>query len=510
MTDATGRAALRQLVGSGPPGVRRLALQLAGALHLAQSRELLAVFEQAASDALNPAAPLPERQSAIALLSSGPFGLLESAATNLIMAIQPLDIQLAAINALSASDDARVGTVLLSGWNRYSPKAQTAVLDALFKRQDRIKVLLLAIRENIIPRPGFEALRQDQLRANPDPEIRRLAEPILARQAPGPDRRALLTRYQAALSAPRNPAKGKDLFQANCAACHLLEGVGKPTGPELLAATKGRADETILLDILQPSDQITVGFRTYNLVTTSGDNLRGILAAETATSVTLPDEDGQPQTVLRKDIASFQASDVSLMPENFDALLTPQDVADLLGYLRLLAGPPPGPVMTLFDDDPAFVGHLKEGDGVALIVTNQTYQGTAALMILPPQRFSPAIPGWQYRIVEKPGPGEYRYLRFAWKSPAGSGVMLEFAAQGQWPPPDKPLRRYYSGQNTTGWQARQLADGPPRDWTVVTVDLWKDFGAFLLTGLAPTAMGGPAYFDRIELLQALAPPVPHK
>ncbi len=46
---------------------------------------------------------------------------------------------------------------------------------------------------------------------------------------------------------------------------------------------------------------------------------------------------------------------------------------------------------------------------------------------------------------------------------------------------------------------------PPREWTVVTCDLWQDMGNFTLTGLAPTAMGGSALFDRIELLQGLDP-----
>jgi hypothetical protein len=32
--------------------------------------------------------------------------------------------------------------------------------------------------------------------------------------------------------------------------------------------------------------------------------------------------------------------------------------------------------------------------------------------------------------------------------------------------------------------------------STVTVDLWSDFGEFTLTGIAPTAMGGPALFDR--------------
>jgi hypothetical protein len=45
-----------------------------------------------------------------------------------------------------------------------------------------------------------------------------------------------------------------------------------------------------------------------------------------------------------------------------------------------------------------------------------------------------------------------------------------------------------------------VAEEAPREWAVVTVDLWKEFGPMTLTGLAPTAMGGPAYFDRIELL----------
>jgi putative membrane-bound dehydrogenase-like protein len=505
LTDPAALAALGSLLASPSPAVRRSSLQLAGTLKLAESPELLARFEQAAQRASNETLPVAERRSAIALLAGAPFAVLQAAATNWLTPSQPLDIQLAAVSTLAASDDLGVVPLLLSGWQAYSPRMQTAVLDALFKRQERIKALLRAIQQNRIPRFGFDPLRLDLLRANPDAEIRRLAEPILARQATGADRRALLARYQAALASPRNAAQGKEVFRANCSTCHLLEGVGKPTGPELVAATKSRADETILLDILQPSDQITVGFRTYNVVTTRGHNLSGILAAETATSVTLPDEDGIPQTVLRKDIASFQASDVSLMPANFDELLAPQDVADLLGYLRQLAGPPPGPVMTLFDDDPAFVKQLNEGDGTACLVTNQVHHGAAALRITPPQRYATFIPGWQYRITERPGPGEYRYLRFAWKSPAGSGVMLEFADTGQWPPPDRSLRRYFAGQNTTGWQARRLSAEAPREWTEIVVDLWQDCGAFTLTGIAPTAMGGPAYFDRIELLRDLRP-----
>lgn len=496
-----GAIALRRFVAGDSPSLRRLGLQLAGILKLAQSPELLAVFDSAAQTSLDETLPLADRKAAIALLASAPFASWEATGRRLLAPSQTLDVQLAAVAALATSDDPEVGPVLLSGWGGYSPRLQTAVLDVLFKRQDRIKALLAAITSETIPRPGLDPLRRQQLLANPDDEIRRLAGPILARDTSSQDRQQLMSRYQAALSGPRDPLRGRDVFQVNCSSCHVLEGIGVATGPELIAATKGRADETILLDILQPSDQITVGFRTYQIVTTSGDNLSGTLSAETPTSVTLPDEDGIPRTVLRKDIASMLTSDISLMPANFDELIEPQAVADLLGYLRQLGSAGPGPVLTLFEDDPAFALALHEGDGTVEVTPEDVHTGSRALRVTPPQRFSARIAGWDYPIMENPGPGQYRYLRFAWKAPETTGVMLELAAAGQWPQADDEVRRYHAGRNSTGWAARSVSDHSPSEWTVVMVDLWQDCGEFTLTGIAPTAMGGPALFDSIQLLR---------
>ena len=53
-----------------------------------------------------------------------------------------------------------------------------------------------------------------------------------------------------------------------------------------------------------------------------------------------------------------------------------------------------------------------------------------------------------------------------------------------------------------------MAETAPRQWTIVNLDLWQDFGDFTLTGLAPTAMGGPAWFDSIQLLREVSPLTP--
>jgi hypothetical protein len=81
--------------------------------------------------------------------------------------------------------------------------------------------------------------------------------------------------------------------------------------------------------------------------------------------------------------------------------------------------------------------------------------------------------------------------------------MIELANRGSWPSANSPAFRYYSGRNTTNWQATRVGSEVPREWTIVTRDLWKDFGDSTITGVAPTTMGGDALFDRIELLRSL-------
>jgi putative heme-binding domain-containing protein len=338
------------------------------------------------------------------------------------------------------------------------------------------------------------------LRDNADAEIRRRSRELLALQGVTKDREEILARYTQALSLPRDPVRGQVVFDRQCAKCHRVADQGFVVGPDL-AATIQRTDEMLVSDIFDPSNQITAGFNTYTVVTEDGRIYTGVLTAESATHVTLCREEGKEDTILRKDIEEMAASRTSMMPERVEQDVPPQDLADLIAYLRQAFGPQLPAQVMLFDDDPGFVQLLDQGEGRALLETADHFAGTAALRVTPPQRWSLRIPGWQYRIVEHPAPGEYRYLRFAWKSCGGQGVMIELAGDGNWPPADKPLWRYSSGRNTTGWAAQQVAADAPQQWVEVTCDLWKDFGPFSLTGIAPTAIGGDALFDRIELLR---------
>jgi len=124
------------------------------------------------------------------------------------------------------------------------------------------------------------------------------------------------------------------------------------------------------------------------------------------------------------------------------------------------------------------------------------YSGICSLKVAGQQRFREQIPGWNYPVVETPKAGEYRYLRFAWKKPDSSGIMVQLCVSGQ------DWGRYFAGQNNLGfYPALQVHPEVPREWTVVTRDLFADFGnmPFNLTGFAFASVDGVALFDHVYL-----------
>jgi len=504
-----GQLALRRLLASPSPEVAELALAVAGRVKLQDSPEVKQALAAAGKLALDGSRAMEDRLGAVALVAGAPYAQLEPIVKQLLDSRQPLEIQLAAVRAAASLEEPQVADLLLAHWQAGTPKVQAAVMEAIFGRQNRLPKLLDALGAGAIPVASLEPIRRVQLLENPDTPIRRRAQEVLGSQAGRKDRADVLGRYVAALAGPRDAARGKQVFEKQCSKCHAAQGKGFSVGPDLASSTR-RSDEMLVSDVLDPSNQLTAGYNQYSVVTEDGRIFTGVLAAETATSVTLRKENAADDVILRKDIEAMAASTNSMMPENLEKEVAPQDVADLIAYVREAFGPVPPPVVTLFDDDSAFAAILGEGEGQARIEPADKLSGAAALRIAPPQRWNLRIPGWQYPIAENPGPGEFRYLRFAWKSLGAAGVMIELAADGQWPPAEKPLRRYYSGKNTTGWAALQIAPQAPAEWTVVTRDLWKDFGPFTLTGIAPTAMGGEALFDRIELLRSLDAVTPAK
>ena len=129
-----------------------------------------------------------------------------------------------------------------------------------------------------------------------------------------------------------DPARGKLVFQQQCAKCHRHGSEGGQVGPDL-SGTAAIPRSELLIHILDPSRSVEGNFVQYTVATTDGRVINGLLASETKTSVELIDAEGKRHVVLREDIDEMAASKKSLMPEGFEKQVSTGDINDLLAFL---------------------------------------------------------------------------------------------------------------------------------------------------------------------------------
>jgi putative membrane-bound dehydrogenase-like protein len=290
-------------------------------------------FESAAATARDPKASAADRAAAARLLGVGPYELAAPALQACLAPQNPSDVQLAAVRALSAHDSAKGPEALLAGWGGYSPAVRREVLEALFARPARLSALLDAIEARKVLGGQIEPTRLEQLRKLPDAKLRRRAQALLAGQA-SPDRRKVVEDYRPALELKGDTARGKAAFKKTCATCHRLESEGVEVGPDLLSALRNKSKDQLLSDILDPSREVDPRYINYLVTTKAGRTFSGMIAAETASSVTLRRAEKAEDTILRSQIEDIEATPKSVMPEGLEMQLTKQDVADLIAYLQ--------------------------------------------------------------------------------------------------------------------------------------------------------------------------------
>jgi putative membrane-bound dehydrogenase-like protein len=289
-------------------------------------------FRQAADTAADERATPAARVAAVRLLGFGPFDLVGEPLAGLLNPRSPIDVQGAALRALAGFPNPQVGPHLLAAWDGYSPDLRREATEALFARPDRLTALLDAIEGKKVSAAHVEAARADVLRKHPDATIRERATKLLAGQVTA-DRKKVLDDYQPALALKGDAARGREVFRKNCTACHRLDGAGNEVGANLVAALRNKTKEALLLDVLDPSREVDPRFVNYQVTTTTGRLVSGLLAVETPTSLTLRRGDKAEDTILRSQVEEVRATSKSLMPEEFEKVIDRQAMADLVAYL---------------------------------------------------------------------------------------------------------------------------------------------------------------------------------
>ncbi|MFO0905492.1 MAG: PVC-type heme-binding CxxCH protein [Pirellulales bacterium] len=325
---------IRSRGAGGEQGVLLSVLTMDGDKHAALADRLRGTLRSALELAANADAPDEVRGQSLALLAHADFAAVGAGLLKLVDAQQSATVQSGAVRALGLMKDDQIAAVLLDPerFRGYTPRLREEVLAAVLSGPQHLPGLLAALESGAVPPNAIDSLRRRQLTEHRDPAIKARAAKVYASLTPG-DRLQVYESLKSVVALTPDAANGRVVFKKTCAACHRLDREGTPVGPDLFGI-RNQPKETILLHIVIPEQEITQGFAAYVVTTHEGRVLTGLLSAETPTSITLRQSLGKEETILRSDIEQIVASKLSLMPQELEKQIQPQEFADLLAYLK--------------------------------------------------------------------------------------------------------------------------------------------------------------------------------
>jgi putative heme-binding domain-containing protein len=310
----------------------RAADELAGLIHARSPEERKALTERSSRVALAEDQPVAERIQAIEALGAVASPEVITTLRGLLHPRLPEQVQLAALQALGEQSGPEVAHVLADAWRGLIPALRAKAAEIALGRKDRLGPLLEAVREAKIPADAFDPAQRARLLGSTDPAVATAAKAIFGEASRKLDPK-VFEAFKGALDLRGDSTRGAAAFKKLCIACHKAGGEGAEVGPNL-ASVKSRPRDQILRDILYPSMAFTPQYHQYVLATNDGRLITGMLAASNVTSYTIRRQGGEEVTALRKDVEELSDTQVSLMPENLLAGLAPQEVADLLEFVK--------------------------------------------------------------------------------------------------------------------------------------------------------------------------------
>lgn len=286
---------------------------------------------KARATAVDSKAPLASRVEAVRTLSLGNFGDSRVVFEGLIGNQQPDSLQVAAMSTMGKLGDPAVPAILIDVWPKLSPRVRSGASDLVFSRAPWALEFLTAVAEGKVSATDVEPARLKTLEKSSDAALRQAATELLAKLKVG-RRGDVLAQYRSALELKGDPKAGKLVFTKICANCHKVEGQGYEIGPNL-ATFKARGAEAILLNVIDPNSEVNPQFVNYACELEDGRTITGMIAAETATSVSFKRAENAGETVLRSEISELRSTGMSIMPEGLEKDITPQAMADLIAYI---------------------------------------------------------------------------------------------------------------------------------------------------------------------------------
>ncbi|MGN6386298.1 MAG: PVC-type heme-binding CxxCH protein [Verrucomicrobiota bacterium] len=300
---------------------------------------------------------------------------IRSAGESLLASLRsdaPAKVKLEDLRALAALDDARLGDAIQIAQNDKNENLRKEALrfESKMKPSNAIEQIANKLRDGTV---GEKQGALGTLAAMKDPAADQLLNSWMDKLMKGevakelqldvldaaskrnnPDLKAKLAAYEAKVAKGDqlepyrvalyggNKEEGRKIFferpEAACVRCHKIKGdttEGGEVGPELTHVGSRQNRDYILESIVLPNKKIAEGFQTLIVTTKDGTAYAGIVKAENNSELILNSPEDGIVTIKKADITTRQQGQSS-MPEGLAAILSKQDLRNLVEYLAEL------------------------------------------------------------------------------------------------------------------------------------------------------------------------------
>lgn len=241
------------------------------------------------------------------------------------------------ISTLGKLKTPAVAGVLLTHYDSLEPELKPRAIDLLTQRKEWSTQLLASIGAEKIPANALNLNQVRRLLATNDAELKASVQKHWGqiREGRDPQRDKIIADMKQLIrSTDGNPFEGEKVFNKVCGQCHKIYGKGQEVGPDI--TLNGRNSfEQLLSNVFDPSLVIGASYQSYTVVTDEGRVLNGLLVEDTDEKITLKVQGGKLETIPRSAIDIAKKSEVSLMPEELEKQLKPQEMADLFAFITL-------------------------------------------------------------------------------------------------------------------------------------------------------------------------------
>jgi len=304
-----------------------------------------ALLKKQAEIATNSEEAEAKRVGAIQLLATGDLQSLSVVLVPLLSQSISDGLQIAILNALAQSSSPETGAKILENWKQLTPMPRQEAIRILLSRETWAVEFLQRGESNPTLLAQVDSVQRGVLRKHAKPEIKAIAERVFSDSAPNA-RQEVIVKYQPALELEGEAKRGGVVFERECSACHQVLGKGTEIGPNI-ASSAAREAGALLRNILDPNQYVLPQYEQYVVIDKSGRSHQGMIASQSATSITLKRDKNVTEDLLRSEIEEMVSTGKSLMPEGLEQKISAQEMADLISFLKEAQAAEPGPRVPL-------------------------------------------------------------------------------------------------------------------------------------------------------------------